>query len=813
MLVHHLKLTFKNLWRNKLVAGINLLGLALGFAVCILICLLVINEQQFDRQHEKYSRIYRVNTTSRYEGAAESTGAYSSFPMGPFLASVFEKEVENYVRLCPIDQNFVLKYKDQPTTISQVFAVDSSFFQVFDFPFLAGSAKTALNAPNEVVLSKATAERIFGHTDVLGKELVKTYANPYNQNADTSETYVVSGVLQAIPEQSHLQFDMLFHHKKLPYWTIWSPNMQDNWHAQAAITYVTLRSEKTNAASIEKRIPAALKGRMSQSESIALSLQPLSGIHTQSGHMQDGGASNYAPFDEQYLYIFGIIGLFILFIACINYANLSTIIAGKRGQEIAVRKAIGASRGSIIQQFLSESVMMSCLALVLALSLVFLLRPFLSRVEYPTQAVKYLLNPNLGLGIVAVMITLGILAGSYPAFVVSRFLPVKILRSGSTSFSLKRNFLIPALVVGQFTAAIVLVIGAVMTSRQLNYVLKSDMGYATEQVLVSDLGMTNIFKSGPLKAELEKIPGIQAVTLSDQTFGNGLIQNGIDFIAKKGGQAEHLAIPRMAADEDFAQFYQMKLVAGRNLSPESPSKGNEYLVNESLVKKMGMTPEQAIGQPIKFSEMQDFGRIVGVLKDFHYQSLRYQIEPMCLRASNWTTSVNIKVEANQVSTVLGAIGKKWQNIIPDKPFDYQFMDDRFAQVYAAEERLSRLSRWGSGLAIFIACLGLFGLAAYAVERRTKEIGIRKVLGASVASVVALLARQFVVLVIVATVLAAPIAWYFLDNWLQNFNYHVSIPWWIFPTCGLGALALAYVTVGVHSVKAALANPVRALKNE
>ena len=811
MAYNPLKLAFKSLQRNRLVSGINLLGLALGFAVCTLIFLMVLHERDFDRFHSRFERIYRLNTISRYDGMAESAGPYSSYPMGPFLANTFEKEIEHYTRLAPIDQNFVLTYKGQANTIRQVFAVDTSFFQVFDFPLLVGNPRTVFADEHNVVLSKQKAEEIFGHTDVLGKVLTKTYANTLKEKQDTGEQFKVSGVLAEIPSQSHLQFDMLFHIKRLPFWAVWNPDIVNNWHAQAAITYVTVRSDKVDVAALEKAIPQRLKSRMQESDKVGHQLQALKDIHLRSGKLQDGEASNHARFDQAYLLIFGAIGLFILFIACINYSNLSTVIAGRRGREIAVRKTIGASRQSIIVQFLNESLLMTSIALLFSVGIIFLLRPMLRDLDYPVAALKYLWTPGFGMAILASVLILGVVSGAYPAFVVSRFLPVKIFR-GSKGLEMRRSKLVPALVVLQFTAAIVLVVCTLVSSRQLNFVLKSDMGYATDQIMVADLGMSNIFKSQVVKSELEKLPGVVSVALSDQTLGNGLTQNGVKYQGKSG-KLEHISIPRVAVDQNFMDFYHMKLVAGKGISAEGPAKGNEYLINETLAKQLGWTPQEAIGKQMRYTEMVDMGQVVGVVKDFHFNSLYQNIEPLCMRASNWTTSISVKVSTKDLSSNLAAITKAWQKVIPDKPFDYEFMDDRFAAIYAAESRLNRLTQLGSSLAIFIACLGLFGLATYAVERRTKEIGIRKVMGASISSITALLSREFIRLVILATLIAGPIAWYLSEQWLENFSYRISPQWWMFLVAGLGAAALAFFTISIQSVKAALSDPVKSLRND
>lgn len=810
MFRNYFKLAFKNLSRHRTVSIINLLGLSIGFAVCALIALFVRYQWSFDRMHTGYDRIARLNTTMKYPGASETTAAYSSFPMGPFLQSAFEKEIETYCRLTFIDRDFILQNGASRVTVGQVFAADSTFFRVFNFKLYQGDPLTALTAPQGIVLTKKVAAQIFGTPDVLGKSLSRTYVSAYTQH-DTTEYFTVSGILENLPPSSHLQFDALVSGFQKPYWKLWNPGIDQDWHVIGALTYLLFRSPQTNLADVEKQIPALLKGRMPGSEQVAHQLQPMADIHLGSKGITDDRYSNFQPFDRQYIQIFSVIGLFILLIAGINYSNLSTILAGRRRTEIAVRKAIGANRASIVQQFLSESLLTSALAVLIGLGFLWVARPYLSLLDYPEEAFDALRDGRLLSGGITAVFLFGLTAGVYPAFFIGKTQPAIALRSKATATHRPAGFgLVPVLVTGQFVAAIALMVGTVVCFRQMRFMQEADLGYSTHQILAVNLGLPNLFKSQVLKEKMEAIPGVEAVTLSDQVIGNGFLQQGVRYVLN--GKEEHVSVPCIAADEQFVPVYGMQMAAGRSFTRSAAENGTEYLINETFARKIGWN-ENATGQQMRIAWMPSYGTVVGVVKDFHFNSLHHKIEPLCFRSGNMSSSISLKIAANDLPATMRRVEETWKTVITDRPFDYEWLDGQFAKTYGAETRLSSLIGIGAGLAVFIACLGLFALAMFTAESRTKEIGIRKVLGASVTGITAMLTRDYLRLVAIAIAVAAPLAYYGMQQWLADFAYRIEIRWWMFGLAGALAGAVAVLTVGFQSVKAAIANPVKSLRNE
>ena len=808
MLKNYLSLAFKNLVRRRFVAGINLFGLSVGMAVSTLIALFIRYDWSFDRFHDKAARIVRPNTTMKYPGASESTSAFSSHPMGPFLLENFGKDVETYCRLTPVDKDFILQNGDTRATIRQVFSADSTFFRVFGFRLRQGDPLEALTRPQAIVLTRKVAESIFHTPDALGRTLSKTYVSPYTQR-DTTEYFTVSGVLEDLPATSHLQFDALLSGAQKPYWAIWNPGIGQDWQVLAAMTYCLLRSEKTDLAALEKQIPEVLAPRMKGAQFVAHHLQPLTDIHGGSRGIETDKTSNSGRFDRQYVQIFGIIGLFVLLIAAVNYANLSTILAGRRAKEIAIRKTIGANRRAVIAQFLTESVLTTALAALLAAVLVALAKPYLARLDYPVAALDALSRPSFVALALAAVLALGIVAGAYPAFFIGKTAPSGALR-GQKSAAKGNGSLVPVLVTAQFVAAVALIASTLICYRQIQFLEKADLGYSTHQILTLDLGMPNLFKGQILREKMEKVPGVLGATVSDQVMGNGFIQSGVRYILN--GKTERIAIPCMAADEQFTGLFQMKLVAGRTFTRESTQNTSEYLINETLARRIGWN-DNAVGQQIAIAWQPGFGTVVGVLRDFHFNSLHHKIEPVCIRAANMANGISLKVATANLPATLRQAEAVWKSIITDRPFEYAWADEQFAQAYRSETRFSRLTGLGAALAVFIACLGLLGLVTFMAEQRVKEIGIRKVLGAGVAGITALLAKDFMKLVVAAIVIASPLAYYFMNKWLADFAYRIDIQWWMFAVAGAAAVAVALLTVGFQSVKAALANPVKSLRSE
>jgi putative ABC transport system permease protein len=811
MLLNYIKLAIKHMSRHRMVSAVNLLGLSLGFAVCVLIALFVRHQWSFDRLHGNYDRLARLNTTMKYPGASETTSAYSSFPMGPFLQETFGKEVEAYCRLTFIDRDFIVQHGPTKVTVGQVFAADSSFFKLFDFKLYQGDPVSALSAPQGIVLTKKIARQVFGTPDALGKTLSKTYVSAYTQH-DTTEYFTVSGILEDLPATSHLQFDALVSGAQKPYWKLWNPDIDKDWHVLGALTYILFRSPQTNLAEINRQIPEFLKNRMPGSQNVAHQLQAMADIHLGSKGITDDRYSNFEPFDGEHIRVFGIIGLFVLLIAGINYSNLAVILAGKRSREVAVRRAVGANRTAVVIQFLSESALTSVLAVATGAALIWLSLPFLPLLDYPVAALAALRDAGLVAGALLAVVAFGIVAGSYPALVVGRTQPARVLRGESAALRPRRGAIVPVLVTGQFIAAIALMIGTLVCFRQMQFMQNRDLGYSTHQVLALDLGLPNLFKSAVLKEKISAVPGVESVALSDQIMGNGLRRQGVRYVHQ--GKEEHVSIPCLSADEALVDLYGMELAAGRMFSKQAAENGTEYLINEHLARQIGWDSSNAIGQQIRIAWMPAYGTVVGVLKDFHFNSLHHRIEPLCLRAGNLNSGIGIRVATgSDLPTTMRRLEEAWKSVITDRPFDYEWLDDQFAQTYAAETRLSRLTAAGAGLAVFIACLGLFALAMFNAESRTKEIGIRKVLGAGVASVTGLLTREFIVLVLIALLVASPLAYFLMNRWLEDFAYRIEIEAWMFAAAGALAVAVAFLTVGFQSVRAALANPVRSLRNE
>ncbi|HRI59807.1 MAG TPA: ABC transporter permease, partial [Saprospiraceae bacterium] len=626
--------------------------------------------------------IARLNTTMKYPGASETTTAYSSYPMGPFLQSTFEKEIETFCRLTFIDRDFILQDGATKVTVGQVFAADSTFFRVFDFKLYQGDPLSALTNPQGIVLTKKIAEQIFATPDVLGKTLSKTYVSAYTQH-DTTEYFTVSGVLENLPVTSHLQFDALVSGAQKPYWKLWNPDIDKDWHALGAITYLLFRSPETNLAEVEKQIPVFLKDRMQGSDNVTHHLHALADIHLGSKGITDDRYSNFQPFDRQHIHIFGVIGLFILLIAGINYSNLSTILAGRRTKEIAVRKAIGANRSAVIMQFLAESTLTSVLAILIGLGLMWVIRPYLSLLDYPAEAFEALRDKQLLFGGISAVLLFGIAAGAYPAFFIGKTQAARALRGDTPVSRRKKGGIVPVLVTGQFVAAIALIIGTVVCFQQMRYLQQADLGYSTHQILTVNLGLPNLFKSPVLKEKMLTVPGIEAVTLSDQVIGAGFMQQGVRYVFK--GKEEHVSIPCVAADDRFVDFYGMQLVAGRAFTKEAAGNGSEYLINETLARKIGWN-ENATGQQIRIAWMPAYGTVVGVVKDFHFNSLHHKIEPLCFRAGNMSSSISLKVATADMPVTLRRAEEAWKSVITDRPFDYEWLDDQFAQTYGAETR-------------------------------------------------------------------------------------------------------------------------------
>ena len=798
MIKNYLKIAWRNIWKNKVFSAINIVGLSIGMAACIVIMLFVSYEKSFDNFHSK--NIYRLNEVQKFQGmvAAQKVGL-SMFPMGPTLKAEFP-EIKNFTRI-RWQNKFQLTYAEKKVFLPQVFFVDTSFLKMFDFKLIKGDRATALLKPHSVLLTEETAAKLFGKEDPIGKTIT-------HYGGDTT-TYVVTGLVANVPKNSQLQFDCLF-----SFATVFKPWM-NNWGGNWLDTYFEM-APGTNIAALEKKMPAYLKKHIGGEgwKSYELFYLPLRDVHANAA---DIGLDylNYQKFDKHLTNLFAAIALIVLVIACINFINLSTARSAERAKEVGIRKSIGAHRFQLAFQFLGETVILALIALIFAVGLVEFALPYINSISQRDITLPIFNNIGVVLIIIVCTIIVGLLSGIYPAAYLSGFQPVKVLK-GSIETGKNKGSLRNILVVGQFTSAIFLMIATVLVVRQLNFMQHRDPGFNRDQVVTVPLSMVTPAKYELLKKELLGNSAIQGVTASQDNLGSHLDQSGIEFHPADGPKRE-LTATQLIVDPDYLKLYKMKMLAGKDFSGEKSADGKEYIVNETLAKELlkdkpGKPLASLIGLRFGYDSL---GTIRGIAKDFNFNSLHYKIETLFMLSSTQGgyNTMSVKVNGGKVSDALDVIKSTWKSTLPDLPFEYQFLDDHFNEVYQVDDQVSKIVGILAGLIIIISCLGLFGLASYSAEKRVKEIGIRKVLGASVQNITLLLSSHFLKLVLIANLIAWPMAWFAMNKWLQDFAYRINIQWWIFIIAGLISILIAFFTVSFQSIKAAIANPVKSLRSE
>jgi putative ABC transport system permease protein len=799
MLKNYFTIAWRNLSKHKLYSAINIIGLAIGMAACIVIMLFVYYERSFDRMHTK--NIYRLNEVQKYPGMLSSQKvALSMFPMGPTLKNEFP-EIINYTRVNWND-NYQITFGEKRIYLPHTYFVDSSFLSIFDFPLIKGNRLQVLQKPNSAVLTESGARKLFGSADPIGKTITH-YAG------DTA-SFIVTGIIKDVPDNSQFQFDALFSFN-----TIYKPDWMKNWGGNWLNTYLEL-APNTNTVAMAKKFPAYLKKHMGDGEGwkyYELFLLRLQDVHANSA---DIGLDylNFQKFDKNYTSIFMIIALIVLSIACINFMNLSTARSSERAKEVGIRKSIGAQRYQLGFQFLGETVLLSLIALSLAVVLVFLVLPYIENLSQRNLQPILLQHPGIIISIVTGTIFVGIISGIYPAIYLSSFQPSKVLKGGAISINKKANFR-NILVVGQFVSAIFLIIATIFVFRQLNYIQQKDPGFVRDHMITISLDDITYRKYDLLKTELSASPFVAGVTACRDQLGGHLDQTGVDF--KGDGPKRNLSSTILMVDPDYMSVYKLKLAYGKDFSHEKQANGREYILNESLADELLKDNPKAdmaslIGKQFGFDSL---GRIVGIAKDFNFNSLHYKIETIFLfNQKEWGFgTLSVKINANKTSQAVALIQKIWQENFPGHPLQYQFLDDHFKEVYSTDTQITKMVGILAFLAILISCLGLFGLASYSAERRIKEIGVRKVLGASMSNIVGLLSKHFIKLVIIANVIAWPLAWYTVNRWMQDYAYRLPLSWWVFVLSGLVALAIALTTVSLLAMKAARANPVESLRSE
>ena len=809
MIKNYFNIAWRNLLKNKGFSAINIFGLAVGIACCLLITLYVNDELSYDNYHINKDRIYRLNLDVKFGGSEQSAATTSDL-----LGSILKKDypqVENYARLYDSGP-FLIKKSGAVNNIREekILFADSSVFDVFTYPLLSGNAKTALTEPSTIVLSETAAKRYFGSQDPIGQVL----------NLDNKKDYKITGIMKDMPDNSHFKAEFFLSMKSLDY--PWNSFLSNNFHTYIVLTkeakpeafdaYFNQIVQKYISPEVVKAMGATIDELTKSGSYYRYSMTPLKDIHLKSKQTLQLGING----DIQYVYIFSVVALFILLIACINFMNLSTARSAKRAKEVGVRKVLGSLRSQLMFQFFAECVMLSFFALLVALGLVFLLLPIFNDISAKTLSINDLFSAKLSAMIALLPIVVGVLAGIYPAIFMSSFEPIKVLKGRLTA---KGGSLRNVLVVFQFATSIVLIIGTVVIYRQINFIQQRNLGYDKSQVLVINDAYALDKQAISFKEEVLKIKGVEKGTLTGYLPVPSYRDNTIFFPEGQIDQTKGIQIGRWRIDYDYFETMGMQIKEGRNFSKDFGTDSTGIILNEAAVKLFGFNDplsKSVITYDDSYNQNQKTKtyRVVGVVKDFNYESLKNNIGALCLILSKNTGNVSFRLDANtDIASTVKQIETKWNLMAPGQPFNYSFMNESFNKVYKSEQRIGKISLAFAFFTILVACLGLFGLITFIAEQRIKEIGIRKVLGASVPNLVQLLSKDFIKLVVVSIVLASPIAWYVMNKWLQDFAYRTTIDWWIFALAGFMAVLIALLTVSFQAIKAAMANPVKSLRTE
>lgn len=807
MLQNYFKTALRNLSKNKFYAGINVIGLAVGLATCLMILLYVLDELKYDKFNIKADRVYRLNNEIRF-GQNYGISAQNPAPMGPEIVREFP-QVEQYTRLRWYGRILIRKGQENVQENMVAYA-DSTLFDVFTLPMIDGNPKTALTKPNSIVITESIAKKYFNRTDVVGRTLT----------IDNKNVYQITGVIKNIPRQSHFYFDFF-----LPF--IENPDSRsDDWLSENYNTYILLRkgadpkiltaglnamNDRFIGPELQNVIHLSLEDFKKGGSFVKISLVPLLKIHLHSNVADELSANG----SIQFVYIFASVAVFILLIACVNFMNLATARSSNRAREVGVRKVLGSLRRNLIQQFLAESLLISFIALVLAIGIACLALPYFNLLAEKQIQLRELFKPLMLASLLVLMIFVGLLAGSYPAFVLSAFKPIEVLK-GKLALGFKTSWLKNSLVVFQFVISIILIISTIVIYTQLGYIRNKDIGFNRKQVLI--INNTDFLgnRAESFKQELLSIKRIQSVTKSAYLPTNFARNNNAFFTSPTFEQSGSISMQDWGVDEKYIPTLGIKLKLGRNFSSQFPTDSNAVIINEAAARLMGV--KDVINKPLyQFMDLQTkkvlVWHVIGVMKNFNFSTLRDAVAPLGLFLRNDNGAISVRYNASDEATILDEIKNKWKSFVSTEPFNYSFMDDQFNDLYNGEKHTGKIFITFAILAIVIASLGLFGLVTFAAAQRAREIGIRKVLGATVAGIVAMITREFLKLVLIASIIAFPIAWWAMNKWLQGFAYRISVSWWIFLVAALVAVIIALLTVSYQSLKAALANPVNSLRSE
>jgi len=804
MFKNYLKTAFRNLGKNKLYSGINIIGLTIGLAACLLIGVYINHELGYDKFNKNADRIVRV--TMEYKNAETvNTTATTGTKVGPQFKRTFPA-VEEYART--FISHGIIKYGEKTFDEQRILFADQPLFKIFSFHLLEGDALSALDAPDKIVLTRSMVKKYFGNDP-------DSYRDAINKTITAlGKDFKVSAICEDAPQNSQVKFDFVTQFINLGNYVKAEKWWEANW-----ITYLLVRDKK-DIPQLQQQVVAYMKtkevrteARLEGNDYLTYNLEPLKTVHLRSS------LAGFEPNGNMtYIYMFGVIALLILIIASANYTNLATAQSTGRGNEIGMRKVLGASKKQVFFQFIGESTFITFLSAALALTLGVLLVPYFNNITGKEFTSEVLLQPAPIISLALFAIAVSFLAGFYPAMILSGTKVLSVLKKGfritGGSGTLRKS-----LIVIQFSISVFLIIYTGIILQQMNFMQTKNLGYDKEHIAVLPIGgkMPDNFQS--IKEAITQVPGVEGVTAAYETpefveWGDGII------VTDENGKKE-ISLNAMPVDLDFTKTMKMQLLAGRDFQQsdfammDTSNNGENfrvpYIINESLLKKIGWTPEQALG---KIIDKGVPGPVVGVVKDFNFSSLREPIGPMLiLLGRGYSRAFIARINGSDVQGTLGRLEMMWKQRIPDRPFTYHFLDEDYNKLYVGEQRSSTLFTVAATLAILLACLGLFGLAAFTTVQRTKEIGIRRVLGANITSITMLIARNFLIMIGIAILIAVPLAWYAGNQWLQDFAFRIPVQGWVFIAASVATILIALITVGFHSVRSALMNPVKSLRTE
>lgn len=794
MLKNYFKIAFRNLWRHRVFSLINILGLTVGMTACFLIFLYVRFEMSYDNMHSKSDRIYRIICDIKTPTETMKPGG-PSWAVGPHLTMGDFPQVEASVRITG-DELLVRKGNVKFQETNSIYA-DSSFFQVFDFKLIRGNPHTCLNEPLNIVFSESAVKKYFGNTDPIGQTVLLT---------GDGFTAKITGVMKDIPENSTIKADMIVSMNTLT--RKFNPGLNDQWGNYGNTTYVMLRPG-ASAETFTKQLPAFLE-KMNGTEMKQLNMYPTLMLEKFRDVYLRSTRDDSKTGNIKNVYIFSIVAVFILLIACFNFINLTTARSSERAKEVGIRKVVGAGRQQLTRQFIGETVLVCLIAFILTLATAALLLPSFNMLAGKTLSPGIFSNGGFIAILFLASIAIGLLAGLYPALVLSSFKPVSVLK-GRFSTGTKGILLRKILVVSQFTISIALIISTIVVYLQMNFMRKQDLGFSKDQEMI--INSNGDPAKDAFMTAVRALPNVKSVSMSSSVPGGGNM-GAYSKIQNVKGEMQIANLDLYFVDFDYLKQYDIKMAAGRMFSREFMTDTTHAMIlNEAAVKNFGYrSPQDAVGRD--FNQWGREGKIIGVMKDFHFKSLQQEIKPLSMRIEpNGCALISIKVSGDNLPGTISSIENKWNSLIPARPFSYFFLDEFFDKQYKSEQRFGKLFLNFAILAIIISCLGLLGLASYSTMQRTREIGIRKVLGATVANIVNLLSKDFLRLVLIAIVIASPVAYFSMNKWLKDFAYRIPISWWIFVIAAVAATLIAVLTVSFQAIKAAVSNPVISLRTE